>query len=369
MPTAIPNAIKLIKSYLSNRKQYVEIHGTKSNLGSIDIGVPQGSILGPLLFLIYINDIVESSKTLQAIMYADDSTFSSAIHQQNDSETEKLMNSELSKVDAWLKSNRLCLNLSKTKFMIFSRSKSTKTPKISINGTNIERVNEFNFLGLKITENLGWSRQTNDLSKKLSRGIGIIRRLSKFLPKRILTTIYYTLFHSHLTYMLLAWGYDSNTILQKQKQVIRIINGKHFLSHTDPLFKNNKILKITDMHTMAQLKFCHRYVRDDLPDYFINDMTLTRNCDNHLYFTRHLDHYVDPRPASEGGRKILRNSIPILMNNLPNMGIYEAFYAGKVNAMASLFKKNTFESYSDIERCIESGCYSCSLVYPNPENS
>lgn len=119
-----PSAVNLIKSYLSNRKQYVEIGGMKSAMGTIDIGVPQGSILGPLLFLVYINDISTSSELLSTILYAEDSTFSANINNlgQTDDEISQRMNTELGNVYNWLAANRLCLNVSKTKYMVFNRT-------------------------------------------------------------------------------------------------------------------------------------------------------------------------------------------------------------------------------------------------------
>lgn len=355
------SSLNLIRNYLSNRKQYVEINNIQSEFGSINIGVPQGSILGPLLFIIYINDIANASPLLSSILYADDSTFSTCIDNLPEETIDETISAQLDNVHNWLRANRLCLNVKKTKYMIFSRTKHTDEHCIQINHTNVERVNEFNFLGLTIKENLDWDAHINGISRKLSCSIGILRRLSQELPSHVLTTLYYSLIHSHLTYMLLAWGYDSKEIFLKQKAAIRLIHNKHYLSHTDPLFKDSKILKVEDIHTQAQLKFCHKYVNGQLPTYF-GQMELKTNSDNHTHWTRQHDELINARPGTEGGRKCIRNSIPKLVNGL-SPKFNDALYTQSCRYMRNMFKYDKLESYSSRTRCTDTGCYSCSVVF------
>ena len=143
-------ANNLINNYLTNRKQFVEFNGTCSDLLSISTGVPQGSVLGPLLFIIYINDIAKVSKVFQPIIYADDTTLFSTLksfHTTSDNDTECLINLELDKIDMWLKANKLSLNVKKTKFMMFhTPNKKVKTINIKIMNIQIECVDHFNLL-------------------------------------------------------------------------------------------------------------------------------------------------------------------------------------------------------------------------------
>ena len=142
-------------TWFTNRMQFVEIDGTGSNLLHIEKGVPQGSILGPLLFIIYINDIHKSNKEFKFITYADDTTLfsslSSFVQESNHSmrDASAKVNGEISKVTGWLTVNRLSLNVNKTKFMVFHYYQRTlgeaDIPSLNINGSNIERVSEFNF--------------------------------------------------------------------------------------------------------------------------------------------------------------------------------------------------------------------------------
>ena len=375
----------LLKNYLTNRNQYLELkvdssvssqtsdgmhakgqglssdNTIRSKLGEIRVGVPQGSILGPLLFIIFINDICKCSNFFSTILYADDSTFSTVIDKESP-EISSTINKELQNVCSWLNANRLCLNVAKTKYMLFNRTQTNLELDIKINDTNLEQVKTFNFLGLTISDQLDWTSHVDKISKKLSRNIGILRRLRSQLPADIIKILYFSLIHSHLTYMILIWGHENNEILKKQKQALRIIHNKHYLSHTDPLFKSAKILKVSDLHTQAQLKFCRKFIDGRLPNYFMK-LNLKKNSDNHGYDTIHKNSYVLPKPTSENSRKLLRNAIPSLMNNLPT-SLYEALHSDHDYAIATTFKYETLNLYSDQLRC-DPGvpCWPCSVVF------
>ncbi len=161
-------SIELVKSYLSNRKQYVEIEESDSDMLSLTIGVPQGSILGPLLFIIYINDIAHASKLFDFIIYADDTTLSTTIEMvfRNtiDQTTSDVLNKELSMINDWLKVNKLSLNVKKSKYMIFhTQKKNVQSLTLKIDNVVIERVAEFNFLGLTLDEHLTWKCHINKI--------------------------------------------------------------------------------------------------------------------------------------------------------------------------------------------------------------
>ena len=161
-------AIRWFSSYLLGRRQLVDFSGTWSTLASTSTGVPQGSILGPLLFIIYMNDIHVASNKFNAIIYADDTSllsslcsFNVSVQRNNNNRTElsSNINLELGNIEEWLNINRLSLNVQKTKFMIFhnyQRDVEHFIPEIKINEQLVERVTEFNFLGLTIDEHLNW---------------------------------------------------------------------------------------------------------------------------------------------------------------------------------------------------------------------
>ena len=162
-------SLKIFKTYLSNRTQYVDFDGTLSDTLQIRTGVPQGSILGPLLFLVYINDICHSSSMFDFIVYADDTTLHSSLDKFNGSALGNAalsinINEELNKVHNWVKANKLSLNVRKTKFMIFHMpQKNISVPHLEIDGTEIEYIQNFNFLGIIIDNNLNWNSHLDNL--------------------------------------------------------------------------------------------------------------------------------------------------------------------------------------------------------------
>ena len=140
------NSLSLLHNYLTDRCQYVEYNGHRSNTLPISTGIPQGSVLGPLLFLIYINDLPMVSDIFNMMMYADDTTIYCNIDQNV---SDKVINMELSKVSQWLAANKFSLNVAKTKFMVFHmHQKAVTYPDLYLNGNKIERVTQFNYLGL-----------------------------------------------------------------------------------------------------------------------------------------------------------------------------------------------------------------------------
>lgn len=240
----------LLKSYLSNRFQYIEINGVKSNLHKLIKGVPQGSILGPLLFLLYINDISNISDNLHFTLFADDTT----VLYSNPSLKHSLQSasSAFCIVLDWFNSNKLGLNIDKTHFIFFSTVHSC--PDILVVGnTVISRVQSVKFLGLLIDERLSWSVHINFLCTKLSKSLGILRFASRCLPRNVLMSMYFALFHSHLTYGLLIWGNTFATHLSPlrvlHKKCLRLLTHAQWLAHTPPLAIQLGLLLFDDLFT------------------------------------------------------------------------------------------------------------------------
>ena len=194
-------ALDWYRSYLTNRKQFVSLDGIDSGLRNVTCGVPQGSLLGPLLLLVYINDFQFSSNMLSFILFADDSSvFFSHKNPQTLLET---VNSELSNVTLWIHANKLSLNLQKTNYMLFSNSLITLPGDVSFNDVQIDRVFSITFLGLHIDEKLNWKLHINNLCKLLSRNTGVIYKLKSVFPQSILRMLYSTLILPYLNYGVL----------------------------------------------------------------------------------------------------------------------------------------------------------------------
>ena len=177
------------RSYLNGRKQYVFLNSASSSYSEVNCGVPQGSILGPLLFIIYINDIVNSSKLLNFILFADDTNI---IYSHNDlAQLQKVVNHELSKLSNWFKSNMLSLNAIKTNFMLFGFKPipSTSTQfELRLDGNVLERVKVTKFLGVYVDEKLKWNDHINHVVSKVSRGLGMLGRVRNVLSNDVMKT-------------------------------------------------------------------------------------------------------------------------------------------------------------------------------------
>ena len=182
--------LEWFKSYLSNRQQYVQIHKTKSDTKPITCGIPQGSILGPLLFIIYINDLAQVSEILFTILFADDTTVT--IQGDNESVLINTLNIELEKLNIWLQANKLTINVSKSHYMIFHRRRrKIDINNPSLNNTVLQRVNYTKFLGVIIDDDLKWTNHIAYVKNKIAKGFGIILRARKFFNRKTLLNLYH----------------------------------------------------------------------------------------------------------------------------------------------------------------------------------
>jgi hypothetical protein len=281
-----------LSNYLTERKQYVEIENNKSNMCSIECGVPQGSILGPLLYLIYVNDISKST-TENILSFADDTSL--FISDSNIDNLFQRANTEINNLFNWFCANRLSLNPSKTKYIIIKSPKhqcSTAGLHVMINNTTLSQVGKeydeqsTKFLGVHIDECLSWKYHLQHVNKKISRSLWIMKQVKNILPADSMRTLYFTLIHPHITYGILAWGNASKSVLNRtiilQKRAVRLINRATYNSHTEPLFKHVKILKLNDQYEYEVALFMYDYVTNKLPISFHN---VYRN--NHEIQTTH----------------------------------------------------------------------------------
>ena len=174
------------ESYLSNRKQYVFVNGVSSDIRYITSGVPQGSVLGPLLFLIYINDLPNISKILNFYLFADDTNI--YYEAQTPEKLELVINKELKKLHTWLIVNRLSLNIEKTNFVVFHPYNKPLKHKITLKIQNkaISEKDHVKYLGIMIDSGLTWQAQIDQVSKKMSRAIGLLYKIRYYVNKETL---------------------------------------------------------------------------------------------------------------------------------------------------------------------------------------
>ncbi len=260
-------ALKLFKSYLSNRSQFVKVNGVTSSLLHILYGVPQGSILGPLLFLIFINDLPNAT-SLYVKLFADD-TFLCA-QNPNFSALETEVNNELDKVAGWLLSNRLTLNVSKSKFMIVSRKRQIPPFSLEIKGTCLEKCNSYKYLGIFIDKDLNWTTHIQYITKKVLKACGAIAKLRHSLDIEILKNVYYSLVHSYIRYGISVWGNASSSALSSLNsalhKVLRIMTFAPFGNiDLNPIYDFLKILNLDQIFSFELAKFLYKVHQNLLP--------------------------------------------------------------------------------------------------------
>ena len=241
------------RSYLSDRSQYVRIGNKSSNTLPITHGVPQGSVLGPILFLLFINDFPCSSIFFKFTLFADDSNLLSKFKNSTPALIHSTLQNNLQHVYNWLQVNKIKVNVSKCKFIIFSYGRKTEIAPLRFGDGEITETNEYKFLGVILDNRLTFKSHINHIKSKISQSIGILYKLNKFMPPNILKTLYETLIKPYITYGIEAWHSAPNYILEKvrvlQKKSIRAICDLSYNAHTNECFKTLKLLKIDEIFT------------------------------------------------------------------------------------------------------------------------
>lgn len=307
------------KSYLSNRSQYVSLNGFSSNAVSVSTGVPQGSILGPLLFLVYINDIVSSSPFFQYILYADDSTLSHSFRREDVDAVARSINENLDVVNDWMLANKLVVNSDKTKYIVFSYKQGVVLPRIEIDNSCILPVGHIKFLGLFVDNRLTFSYHSRYISSKLSKTLGIIYKLNSFLPPQVLRSIYYSLFHPYLLYGIEAYFNTSRchvgSLIVLQKKAIRAINNLPYNEHTTDYFKMCNILKLEDLHEFQSSVYIYKALFCDFDRELV--LVLHNRSDIHTYNTRGNNKINIPRFKKSKSQFCVSYVGAVLWNSLP----------------------------------------------------
>jgi len=278
----------LFKSYLNNRSIYVVNDSHKSAIHPLpNYGVPQGSVLGPLLFNIYINDIGSSLNYSNKLLYADDTTL--YIIGKNISDLTDKMNSDLQNISEWFKANKLSLNISKTNYIIFSQHHIDTNIPLQIDSKQISKVNSVKFLGLYLDHKLTWENHINHIGNKVTSGLYVLNALKNFLTSHNLTLIYNSIIHCHLTYGCILWGNSLNKYMQKliisQKKAMRVISHAHYQTPSNPLFKMKHIMKLRDIYEYQLCQYMYKVDHEMLPSPLL-DLHTRRN-QTHQYYTRH----------------------------------------------------------------------------------
>lgn len=257
----IGNEIKFLRSFLSNRQQKVFVNGEFSSTVDVLYGVPQGSVLGPFLFLVMVNDL-HFNIFSSTIMFADDVTFFST--DPSEINLNIFMNFVMEQARLWYSANKFLLNSTKTQMIKFTQKNNV-----------YNSVDNVNILGIHFDPKLSWNCHIDVICRKLARIIYVIRHLRNLIPKQFLRNIYFALFHSVLCYGILFWGNASgiNRVLLLQKQVLRIFTFSNYLDHCKPLFVQEQILTVINQYIFE----CLIHTKSNFNSLVLNNHVHTHN--------------------------------------------------------------------------------------------
>ena len=262
-------ALDWFRSYLTNRKQVVKIGDECSREKVVKFGVPQGTVLGPILFLIYVNDLWSQKINAKIISFADDTVI--LFHDNSWENVTRKAESELTKITSWLNSNLLSLNIKKTKFLIFSLTTANKInlqtlklhqcdrQKNICQCPHIDRADQIKYLGIVVDDLLRWDKHILTTTNKLRKLIFRLKMLKRCLPLRILKMVYHALVESVICYGILAWGGTNityiNPLYKVQKYILRLLNNKNRRYPSTNLFFETGILNVRQLFIFRILIF------------------------------------------------------------------------------------------------------------------
>ena len=345
-----------MSTYLLSRSQVLSFEGVTSSPQLISCGVPHGSILGPLLFLIFTNDLPKNTRFFSNL-FADDTTFQWSSNSLDS--LEKDVNEELHIVHQWFTDNELTLHPDKTKYIIMNHSNlPTNNIQINLNGSILEQCGRnqicktIKFLGILIDDKLNWKAHINMVCSKIRKNIYCLIRLKNTLSLKHKMQIYTAIIKPHLDYGLAIWGNSPHIdILHKlHKRCIRILCGSKFNAHTEPLMKTNNILKIKDLYLMRVLSFLHTAANRKCPSILSKSFKLiTKNVH------RQINKFSVPFAKTNYIQRLPAYQFPTLWNNCSHLSFLD-IKAPRRSFLKSL-KDLIIKSYKDT--CLLPGCYSC----------
>lgn len=267
---------QILSSYLTERTQSVKIRSTYSSYKNASMGVPQGSILGPLLFIIYINDLPKLSSNMTCLSYADDT----AIIFKGDTiaHLQSTVNNLLVQISSWFDANFLSLNVLKTYTQHYTTRSVDFKLEVKINNIYVKENESIRYLGVLIDKSLKFTKHIDQVSNIIGRNIGIISRIRFCIDKRTAHLLYNSLILPYINYCCMIWGsnYDSQLmrLVILQKRAVRLIEYVYPPFSSEPIFKKYNILKLADIVKSQMLLVMHKFVTGQLPQSFDNTYKL-----------------------------------------------------------------------------------------------
>ena len=335
------DAYNWFKSYLENRTQKCSVNGSLSKTCSLQCGIPQGTILGPLLFLLYINDLPNCLSNSYPRMYADDTHLTYADSNMN--AIQSCLNEDLQNISEWLIANKLTLNMTKTEFMLIgSRQKLstiTDTPILTINGTPINQVSTTKSLGILIDSNLTWGNHIDKLAKKIASGIAAVKRVRPFVPSATLHLIYKALIQPHFDYCNVVWGNCSMKLADKlqklQNRAARTLTFSNYDTDAAQLFERLNWENLSTQHDIQKAIMVFKSLNNLAPEYLCSKF-INRSMTTPYTFRDSENKLAIPLPRTNYLRNSFSYSGAVLWNSLPQ----NVRQAESLNNLKTLLKKH-----------------------------
>ena len=313
--------LKWFESYLSGRKCYTEIDSIKSDIRIFNVGVPQGSNLGPILFLIYVNNLPAISNSLQTQLFADDTIVS--ISGRDMEQIKSTNNSELEKISDWTHANKLTLNANKTEVLIVSnRLDNTTDVNTILQDEVITPCDSCKYLGVYLDRKMTFGPHIEEVIKKISRHTGVLYRIRDYLPTKARLDYYYAFVYPYLSYNVIFWGsaFDTylNPLIIQHKRTIRTLSDASYRDHTSPLFKQLGLLKFRDIFKFHLMVHMHKALSNG--EYAPVHNRFTRNRDLAVPIFHNLTN--TQRAVSFIGPKMW-NELPLNLRNIERLNPFK----------------------------------------------
>jgi len=322
-------AYELLSSYLKDRKIITKVNGVLSSQRTINIGVPQGSVIGPTLYLLYIHNIQYANLRSDYKIFADDTVL--IYSSKTGNELERKVNEDLVRYKNWLTGNKLTLNTDKTKYIIFkTRNKMDINPQLEVNATDLERVSTYKYLGVIIDEKLKWEEHIGYLIKKIVPLLGAIKRSEIQLNQQSAKSIYHAHIMSHIRYNICNWSSCAVALRDKVSvlinKAIKTIHNFKWLTPTNEIFEQTGHLRLPELIILEKAKLIFKLEKTNTR----KGTLLLKRCNVHDYNTRTANNFNHARAKTELARNSclsssirIYNMLPIHLKQCPNIHIFE----------------------------------------------
>ena len=341
------NELAWFTDYFTNREQTTIIDGVKSSACPVTLGVPQGSILGPLLFIIFINDFPSVVTNCEVFLYADDTAIMYSA--KNDSEIERVINQDLELVSTWMNTNKLSLNASKTKSMTFGSSHMIKsiTPLyLKLDNITLENVSVFKYLGIWFDPCLKWNVHIDKIAAKISQKLGILKRLSWCVDQFARNILYNSLILPHIDYCSPVWTTAADKLVNRiqvlQNRAARLVLGRKLRdSHVTDMFAELKWLQVRQRGSYFRNTLMYKCVNGLAPDYLTKNTVLQKNAHSHRTRSSCCNNVLLAPVKTECGKRSFKFSGGSSWNCLPpNMKVLPTLSNFKINLRSHLLCTN-----------------------------